>query len=160
MSQKLLGILRIGLGWIFLWAFIDKLFGLGFTTAREAAWIAGGSPTYGFLTFGTKGPFAEIFKAMAGNPIVDWLFMLGLLFVGLAMILGIAVRIAGYTGAFMTFLMYLAGFLPPEHNPFWDEHLMYVVLFVFFAVSDSGRYIGLGNWWNNTRLVQTYPFLK
>jgi len=160
-GKNLLGILRIGLGWIFLWAFIDKLFGFGFTTARDASWIAGTSPTYGFLAFGTKGPFAEIFKTMAGNPVVDWLYMLGVLFIGLALIFGIGMKIAGYAGALMTALMYLAGFIPPEHNPFWDEHLMYVVLFLLFAVmSDSGKYLGFGNWWQNTRLVQKYPILK
>ena len=31
------GALRIGVGWIFLWGFLDKLFGLGFATARENA---------------------------------------------------------------------------------------------------------------------------
>ena len=159
-SQNLLGILRIGMGWIFFWAFFDKFLGLGFATARQAAWLAGGSPTYGFLTFGTKGPFAEIFKAMAGNPVLDWIFMLGLLLIGVAMILGIGVRIAGYAGALMMFLMYLAGFLPPEHNPFLDEHLINLVLFLFLALSDSGRYIGLGNWWSNLKVVQRYGFLK
>ncbi len=27
------GIFRLGMGWIFLWAFFDKLFGLGYATA-------------------------------------------------------------------------------------------------------------------------------
>ena len=47
------GALRIGIGWIFLWGFLDKLFGFGFATARESAWLNGGSPTFGFLKFGT-----------------------------------------------------------------------------------------------------------
>ena len=48
---------RIALGWIFLWAFLDKLFGLGHETATKNAWINGGSPTKGFLAFGATGPF-------------------------------------------------------------------------------------------------------
>ena len=47
------GALRFGMGWIFIWSFLDKLFGLGFPTSPESAWIAGGSPTFGFLNFGT-----------------------------------------------------------------------------------------------------------
>ena len=49
------GILRLALGWIFLWAFLDKVFGLGFATTPEKSWINGVSPTYGFLKFGTTG---------------------------------------------------------------------------------------------------------
>ena len=55
-----------GLGWVFLWAFLDKTFGLGFGTGLDAetgvvdrfgdaAWINGGSPTLGFLNFGATG---------------------------------------------------------------------------------------------------------
>ena len=40
---------RLALGWIFLWAFLDKLFGLGHSTPSTGAWINGGSPTKGFL---------------------------------------------------------------------------------------------------------------
>jgi len=39
-SGKILGILRISFGLIFLWAFFDKLFGLGFATASDKSWIA------------------------------------------------------------------------------------------------------------------------
>ena len=37
--------LRIVLGFTFLWAFVDKLFGLGYATPSERSWINGGSPT-------------------------------------------------------------------------------------------------------------------
>ena len=50
---------RVSLGWIFLWAFLDKLFGLGHETKSAQAWIHGGSPTYGFLAKGAKGPIAD-----------------------------------------------------------------------------------------------------
>ena len=57
-------LLRIALGVIFLWAFLDKLFGLQFTTKPENAWLLGVSPTYGFLSAATKGPFSEIYKSL------------------------------------------------------------------------------------------------
>jgi thiosulfate dehydrogenase [quinone] large subunit len=98
-EQYIWAALRIGMGWLFLWPFLDKLFGLGFTTAPEDAWIAGGSPTFGYLKFATSGPLAPIFQSLAGNPVVDWLFMLGLLLIGLALISGIGVSIAAYAGA-------------------------------------------------------------
>ncbi|MER7365496.1 hypothetical protein ABT353_22580, partial [Nonomuraea wenchangensis] len=40
---------RISIGWVFLWAFLDKTFGWGFATPAAKAWINGGSPTTGFL---------------------------------------------------------------------------------------------------------------
>jgi len=77
----LLGVIRICFGLIFLWAFFDKLFGLGFATKASKSWLLGTSPTYGFLAMGTKGPLALIYKAMAGSAVVDWIFMLGLLLI-------------------------------------------------------------------------------
>ncbi|MBI2577711.1 MAG: hypothetical protein HYV77_02605, partial [Candidatus Wildermuthbacteria bacterium] len=47
--QISLGIVRISIGWIFFWAFIDKLWGLGFATAAGNSWLNGGSPTTTFL---------------------------------------------------------------------------------------------------------------
>lgn len=88
-TDYLLGAARLSMGWIFFWAFIDKLFGLGFATAADKAWIAGGSPTFGFLNFGAKGPLAEFYKGIAGMMVVDWMFMLGLLAIGATLLLGI-----------------------------------------------------------------------
>jgi thiosulfate dehydrogenase [quinone] large subunit len=134
--ELFLGLARIGLGWIFFWAFIDKVFGLGFTTASEAAWINGGSPTTGFLKFGTHGPFAEIFQSMAGSGLVDALFMVGLLLIGICLMLGVAVRFASYAGALLLLLMWLA-LLPPEHNPVIDEHVIYALILLVVAHAPS-----------------------
>ena len=68
--------LRLSLGWVFFWAFLDKTFGLGFATPPERAWIEGGSPTTGFLK-GVEGTFADFFNGMAGQAWADWLFMIG-----------------------------------------------------------------------------------
>ena len=38
-------LLRLALGVEFLWAFFDKLFGLGYSTPSARAWLEGGSPT-------------------------------------------------------------------------------------------------------------------
>ncbi len=153
-------LLRIGMGWIFLWAFVDKLWGLGFTTKSEAAWLAGGSPTSGFLTFATKGPFVDLFQGLAGNAIVDWMFMAGLLLVGLALILGIAMRLAAYSGALMLIFMYVAGFIPPEHNPILDDHIIYAVLLIGLHLSGSGRWLGLGSWWSRSIIAKKLPLLR
>ena len=133
------GLLRLAVGWIFLWAFFDKLFGLGFATEAGKGWVSGGSPTFGFLNFATKGPFVGFYQDLAGNVIVDWMFMLGLLVIGLPLVLGIGVRIAASFGVAMLALMYSAGFVPPEHNPFLDEHIIYAVIMIGLVMVRPGR---------------------
>ena len=127
-----LGVLRVVMGFIFLWAFLDKTFGLGFATTADKAWLHGGSPTAGFLSFGVRGPFAEIFHSLAGVAVVDWLFMLGLLFVGLTLIFNKYVKWGCVAGALMLLLMYLA-LLFPENNPIIDDHIVYILVLALVA---------------------------
>jgi thiosulfate dehydrogenase [quinone] large subunit len=109
---------------MFFWAFIDKSFGLGFATKSANAWISGGSPTTGFLMSATKGPFGEVFKSLAGVALVDWLFMIGLLFVGTSLLLNRRVFWGGMVGILMMVLMYFAT-LWPVNNPIIDDHIIY-----------------------------------
>lgn len=169
-AQIFLGLLRLFIGFIFLWAFFDKFLGLGFATCCdsqtqivnyfcEEAWINGGSPTFGFLKFATKGPFASFFQSLAGNPVIDWLFMLGLLGIGLGLFLGIAMKLSTFFGVVMLALMYLAGFLPPDHNPLIDEHIIYIVVLIVLYLTDSGKYLGLGLQWEKIGIVNKYSNL-
>ena len=151
--------LRIGLGWIFLWAFLDKLFGLGHETASKAAWINGGSPTSGFLGHATTGPFADLYQNIAGQAWADWLFMIGLAGIGTALITGIAMRITAASGALLLVLMWTA-VLPPENNPFMDDHLIYALILITLALANAGHTIGLGKVWERLPLVQRYRALR
>jgi thiosulfate dehydrogenase [quinone] large subunit len=164
------GILRIGLGWIFLWAFLDKMFALGFSTGRDAetgvvdrfgdaAWLNGGSPTKGFLSFGTKGPLADFYGSFAGAAWADWLFMIGLLGIGLALVLGIGTRIAAVGGSLMLLMMWSA-VLAPENNPFMDDHIVYALTLIVLALMGAGRFIGLGRQWEQLTVVKKHGWLK
>lgn len=157
--ELFIALLRISMGWIFLWAFVDKLFGLGFATAAEKSWLAGSSPTYGFLKNATSGPFKSFFESLAGNPIVDGLFMLGLLAAGVSLILGIASKLATLSGSVMLLLMWLAT-LPPKNNPFIDNHIIYIFVLQLLLQLHSGEVFGLGKWWDKTNLIKKLPFLK
>ncbi|TDC63016.1 DoxX family membrane protein [Actinomadura sp. GC306] len=150
---------RIALGWIFAWAFIDKLFGLGYATPADKAWVDGASPTEGFLANAPKGPFAGLYNDLAGAAWADWLFMIGLAGIGAALMLGIAMRIAAASGALLLFLMWTA-VLPPENNPFMDDHLIYALVLIGLALVKAGDTLGLGEWWSNTKLAQRFPILK
>ncbi len=156
---RVLSILRLSMGLIFLWAFFDKLLGLGFATTAEKAWVAGGSPTFGFLSFGVHGPLASFYNSLASSSLVEWLFMLGLLFIGITLTFGVAIRLGTLAGAMMMVLMYSA-LIPPENHPFIDEHLIYMLVMFLLMFSESGKYFGFGNAWSRTTLVQKYSFLK
>lgn len=150
---------RLALGWIFLWAFLDKTFGLGHDTTGKQAWIDGGHPTQGFLKMGAKGPFAGLYHHLAGATAVDWLFMIALTGIGIALILGIGMRIAAAAGALLMVMMWTA-VLPPANNPFMDDHLIYALVLVGLALVSAGHTVGLGRWWSSTAMVRRYPVLK
>lgn len=156
---KIQGVLRIALGLIFLWAFFDKLLGLGFATASDKSWLVGNSPTAGFLSNAVYGPLAEIFKSLAGNPFVDWLFMLGLLLIGLSLVLGILTKVASVSGAIMMLLMWLS-MLPPKNNPIIDDHIIYIIVLIGFIFSDAGNHLGLGKKWSSINLVKRNQWMK
>jgi len=158
-ARYALAVARIALGWTFLWAFLDKTFGLGFATERADAWVNGGSPTYGYLNFATEGKVFHDFFASLSGPASDWLFMAGLLGVGVALTLGIGMRIAAASGALLLTLMWAAA-LRLENNPFMDDHLVYAVVLVALAVFGAGRTWGLGRIWDRLPLVQRIPLLK
>ncbi len=147
------------MGWIFFWPFLDKLLGLKFATETGKGWIDGFSPTTGFLSFATKGPFEEFFKSLAGNPLIDWIFMIGLFGIGISLILGIGIRLASYSGVLMFLLMYVA-VLPPEHNPFIDEHIIYAIMLLLLPVLNAGDYLGYGKSWKKSKLVSKFSILK
>lgn len=152
--------LRILMGWTFVWAFTDKMFGLGFATKPGSAWLDGASPTYGFLSYATKGPFAELYQSLANSELVAFLFMGGLLFVGVTLLFGVLVRLGAIAGFFMYVMFYTAGFIPPEHNPFIDEHIINAVIMVGLFYTVPSTKWGLGRWWQRQGLVRRFSILK
>ncbi|WP_066370269.1 DoxX family membrane protein [Herbidospora mongoliensis] len=150
---------RIALGWIFLWAFVDKLFGFGFATPAAKSWINGGSPTTGFLKGAADGPLGGFYNALAGHALIDWLFMLGLLGVGVALIAGIGLRAAAVAGTLMMVMMWGAS-LPLDNNPFMDDHIVYAIVLIGLAATAAGDTWGLGRRWARLPIVQKYPILK
>src|SRR5699024_4972259 len=90
------------------------------------------------------------------NPLTDVLFMLGLLGVGVAFMLGIGTRLAAVSAAAMYTLMYLAAF-PIASNPLYDTHLLMAVAVIAMAGLAAGDHVGLGKQWH--RLVRGNRFL-
>lgn len=168
-ARGALAVLRIGFGLTFLWAFVDKLLALGFSTGRgdtgvvdrfgPAAWVNGGSPTEGFLKFGADGPFKGFYNSIGGAAWADWAFMLGLLGIGLALTLGIGIRIAAVAGAVLYVMMWTVA-LPPANNPVLDDHLLGAVTMVVLGLTLAGDTWGAGRMWSRLPLVRRMPVLR
>ncbi len=139
---------RVLMGFVFLWAFLDKTYGLHYSTSPYQAWLRGGSPTRGFL-LAARGPFAGIFHSLAGQSWVDWIFMIGLAGIGVALVAGIAVRIAVVTGSILLALMWAAS-LPNHANPVIDDHVLYVVLLWIIFFGYRNQVLSLGAWWRHS----------
>lgn len=160
-ARKLLAVVRLCVGFLLVWAFIDKLFGFGYLTESGKAWVKGGTPAQGFLKH-LEGPFAGFFGGLA-SPFSDWLFMLALLAIGAAVMLGIGLRVSAIAGSLLMFLMWLAEFpitLTGSTNPVVDYHIIYGLLFVFFALTFAGDTWGLGRWWRALPIVQQNTWLR
>jgi thiosulfate dehydrogenase [quinone] large subunit len=168
-AARTLAVLRMATGFVFLWAFLDKTFGLHYTTTSAKAWIHGGSPTKGFLSSVDVGPLQSMFHTMAGTWYADWLFMLGLLGIGLALIFGITMRIAAFAGVAMMTLMWFAEFPLAQHtsagaasastNPLVDYHVIYAIVMVVLAATYAGTTWGLGRMWARVPFVSRHRWL-
>ena len=90
---------------------------------------------------------------------VTYLFMLGLLGIGVTLLLGVAMRIGTAAGALMYAFMY-AAVLPLENNPVVDDHLVGVIVMAVLALGAAGTTWGLGHWWNRIPVVEEHPVLR
>lgn len=155
-------VLRLLLGWALLWAFLDKMFGLGFATCRaetggsidylcDASMLKGGSPTFGFLAFGTEASHTGgLFDWMAPSApdainLADVAFMAALLFGGVALMLGVATRYAGIGAAILMAFMFLAGDVWPPNNPVNSSHVIEFFAYLGIASAGPGAF-SLQNW--------------
>ncbi|MFG1643285.1 DoxX family membrane protein [Amycolatopsis sp. NPDC049252] len=165
-----LAVLRIVMGLTFLWAFVDKLFGLGYSTNPAQAWISGGSPTKGFLGHVQVGPMQSTLRDWAGAGWADWLFMPALLGLGVALLLGVALRPAAVAGTVLLALMWIAewplarstsaGTATSSANPLIDYHVGYLAVLIVLAAFAAGDTWGLGRRWASLDLVRRTPWLR
>ncbi len=134
----LLTLLRIAFGCLFLYAAYEKL-------SAEPAWSAAG-----YLTHAQT--FSSFYAWLASDGIitvVNFLVAFGQLALGIALILGLFTRLAGFLGAVMMALFYfpiLIGLHPNEHSLIVDEHVIYALGLLLVASLRAGRYWGLDRW--------------
>ena len=135
-------VLRVLVGWHFLYEGIAKL--------TAPSWSAAG-----YLKQ-ARGPFAGLFKWLAGNPDLlanaDLITMWGLTLVGVLLILGLFTRLASLGGIGFILLFYLCN--PPFPGYFYsipmegsyvvvNKNLVELVGLAVVLVTGSGRAAGL-----------------
>ena len=134
------------MGFVFLWAFLDKTFGLRHSTGapREdgsvaSSWIDGGAPSRDTSRTARSSPAKDLFASMA-SPLTDWLFMLGMLGVGLAVVLGIGLRVSAVAGSLLMMSLWLTQWPPRDGsmNPVVDQHLAYTLVLIVCALFLAG----------------------
>ena len=125
-------LLRLAMGWIFIWAGFDKLI---------TDWSA-----EGFLVNATSGPLKDLFVRMgesqAALDVIDPLVVYGQILIGFSLILGIFTRLGLLMGATQMFLFYIAQ-LWPLYNPFMEYYLIYIGLSGLLGALGAGRILGL-----------------
>ena len=117
-------ILRVAVGWHFLYEGITKLLNPNWSSL-------------GYL-MDSGGIFDGMFQSMAGNPslmnIVDFLNVWGLVLIGAGLILGLFTRVATISGMILLAFYYLS------HPP---------ILGVTYAIPSEGNYL-----WINKNLIE------
>jgi len=163
-----LALLRIGLGLLYLWAFVSQGFGITYANTDKSApagasidygwhfdvdtsrgWISSGfshSPTAGYVD-SMHGPLAFIPQDLpTGLDDFGWMFAIGGL--GVALTLGIGMKIAGWGGFALNLLIWFSSF-PPTSNPLLDgEHMAFALSLLLLMFLHAGNYWGLGRWWS------------
>jgi thiosulfate dehydrogenase [quinone] large subunit len=135
-------VLRVVIGWHFLYEGIAKLTKTGWSAA-------------GFL-LQSRGPFADLFHWMAADPdrlaVVNQLNMWGLTAIGLGLVLGCFTRLASAAGILMILLFYLCN--PPFPGYFYsipmegsyvvvNKNLVELAALAVVLLTGSGRAAGL-----------------
>lgn len=90
---------------------------------------------------------------------MDVLFMAALLALGVALILGIGMRLAGVGGVVLYLMMWTVA-MPPETNPVIDDHILGAISIAVLSLTMAGNTWGFGQLWANTPLVKQFPLLR
>ncbi len=131
-QKSLLTFFRLAIGWVFLSA--------GLRQVPDAAWSAAGfmrgSPNLsGFFELMASPPFINLIDA-----VIPWAHLL----IGLALILGICMRLAAVGGTTLMILYYIPRFAFPD--TIVEYHLVYAGIIVYLAAVRPGRIWGLESW--------------
>lgn len=126
-------LLRVGLGFLFLYAGISKII--------DPSWTSAGYVKSSQLLSG----FYQWLGASQNIIWVDFLNEWGLLLMGAMLMLGFATRIASFLGGVLMVLYYIPILKFPYagHGFLVDEHIIYILGFFILIAFNAGTYLGI-----------------
>jgi len=158
LGRYALAVLRIGMGWMLIWSFIDKIFGLGFQTPSGGGWIDGVSPS-SYVAWIAKGPLADFYVSIGGNVFVDVLMMAALLCIGMTLIFGFASKIC--TVANIAFLLVMFSIeLPPSDNPILNYKILLAIASPAIYYLGGFEKLSIYSWYKELAIVKRFPILE
>ncbi|MBZ0163795.1 MAG: DoxX family membrane protein [Notoacmeibacter sp.] len=151
-ERTLLFLLRLSLGWIFLFAASHQVFVPGWSVA-------------GFLEH-TK-TFHGLFSMFTGPviaPIISFLVSWGHLLIGLSLITGLAVRVSATFGILLMLLYWMAHmdfpYISDKNNFIIDFHIVDALVLALLIVRQAGQIWGLDSWAKNQDFISGNSFLR
>ena len=151
-EEKLTGIslllLRLAMGWLMFYA--------GFTKILNPEWTAKG------YLMGAK-TFTGFYHWFALPQNIGWVNFLNewsLTLLGISLLLGVFVRLSSVLGAVLMLLYYFPVLEFPyvgQHSFLVDEHIIYALVLLIFAVVGAGRQWSLANWLAKLPWCSKYP---
>ena len=149
---------RICIGWLFLWPFFDKMFGLGFSTPSGCGIVDGVSPS-SFVIYVTDGVFKDFYCSLAGNVFIDILMMSALLLVGISLILGVASKL-GTVGGVLFFMVMYALKIPPTDNPIIDHRVICILSLIAIYYLGGFERLSFYRRWKDLDIVKRLSILE
>ena len=134
-----------------------SMIGLGLRLFIGGGWDAWNSVGVVLPSTYPRGPIGQIFLNFWGNYFVIQLLIWSAVLIGLALVFGVAVRLASYGGMLIMLMMYLA-VIPPS-SVIVNQQLMYILVLGFLAVGEAGKVAGFDKFLAPP-LEDKYPMLK
>jgi uncharacterized membrane protein YphA (DoxX/SURF4 family) len=137
-------LLRISIGWHFLYEGIAKIF----------------TPNWSSVSYllNSSGPLAGVFRSMASNQflvyLVDYSIIFGLLIIGFALFIGISTRLASLAGAALLLLFYISnppftvnpiGYGVEGHYLVINKNLIELITLLVLAFIPTSWHFGMEN---------------
>lgn len=150
-QQISLAILRVSLGWVMLYA--------GLVKVLDPNWSAAGY----LQNAKTFSGFFQWFAQPDILPITNFVNEWGLTLLGVSLILGLFVRFSSILGAGLMLLYYFPVLTFPyiaPHSFIIDDHIIYALILIFFAIIQAGKHYSLYNWCVNLPICSKVPKLR
>ncbi len=140
-------LLRLALGWLFLYS--------GVTKVLDPTWSS-----VGYLKGAQTLP--GVYAAMTSPsvlPVIDAVNAWGQALLGISLILGLFVRLSSVLGAVLMLLYYLPVLKFPyvAHGFLVDDHIIYGLALLYLAAVRAGRTFGLEDWCSRLPVCARFP---